>query len=139
MNLLGPPDVLGLSKRKLTVSPASSALMVIMSSRPAQRSILLMLFRFMPMEKARSDRKCSKPSDRSDSATRETWLESMACSEMPAVDTSKFASVTSSRIASRIYTDMIEMKVKHLLCTSKVSQHFVDGLNQADRNPPLSE
>lgn len=42
-------------------------------------SILSMLFRLSPMEKLRSQRKCSKPSDRRFSATRLTCELSMAC------------------------------------------------------------
>ncbi len=52
------------------------------------------------MEKVRSQRKCSKPSERSCSATSDTWLLSMACRLMPVLLTSKLASVISSRVAS---------------------------------------
>lgn len=52
------------------------------------------------MEKVRSQRKCSKPSERSCSATSDTWLLSMACRLRPALLTSKLASVISSRVAS---------------------------------------
>lgn len=68
--------------------------------RPRQAAARTMLFRFMPMLNERSARKCSKPSERRERATSETWEESMACSVMPPPLTSKLASVISSLTAS---------------------------------------
>jgi hypothetical protein len=75
-----------------------------LSSFAAHLSILAMLFRFMPIEKVRSQRKCSKPSLRRVRATRDTWELSMAWREMPLAVTSKLASVISSRVASSTFS-----------------------------------
>ena len=103
--------LLGLSNMNVTESPPSSALMVMISSFPAHLSILAMLVRFIPMEMLRSHRKCSKPSDLRSSATRATWLESMACNENPVEEQSKLASVTKSLMASNTF-------LSKLPCTS---------------------
>ncbi|KAJ8638145.1 hypothetical protein MRB53_012412 [Persea americana] len=78
---------------KVTVSALASALMVMMSSLLAHLRSLDTWLRFMPMERAQSQRKCLKSSDR---RRRATWLESMAWREKPRVEQSRLASDTRS-------------------------------------------
>ena len=59
---------LGVSKTKLTVSPLSSAFIVMMSSLPAHLSILAMLFRFMPAHS-----RCRPVPCRSTHSLRKIW------------------------------------------------------------------
>ena len=88
---------------KVMASALSSALSVTMSSLLQHLSTLPMDPRLMPSEMFLSHRKWSKPSARRSSPTSETWLESIACSEMPVPVQSKLASVTRSFIASVIF------------------------------------
>lgn len=111
-------NLLGLSNMKVTESPPSSALIVMISSLPAHLSILAMLVRFIPIEMLRSHLKCSKPSDLSNNATSATWLESMACKEKPVDAQSKLASVTRSFMASKTFFN-------RLPCTSRNSNIFL--------------
>lgn len=111
-------NLLGLSNMKVTESPPSSALIVMISSLPAHLSIFAMLVRFIPIEMLRSHLKCSKPSDLSNNATSATWLESMACKEKPVDAQSKLASVTRSFMASKTFFN-------RLPCTSRNSNIFL--------------
>ena len=88
------------SNMNVIASALSSALSVTMSPLLQHLSTLPIEPRLMPSEMFRSHRKWSKPSARSSSATSDTWLESIACSEIPVVEQSKLASVTRSFIAS---------------------------------------
>jgi len=66
------------SNMKVMESPLSSALSVTMSSLLQHLSTFPMEPRLMPSEMLRSQRKWSKPSERSSRATSDTWLESIA-------------------------------------------------------------
>lgn len=70
---------LGDSNMKVTVSALSWAFIVSVSSLLAHLRILAMLARFMPMDKFRSQRNLSKPSERRVSDTKDTCELSMAC------------------------------------------------------------
>ena len=91
----------------VTLSAWSCALTVMMSSLEAQRRILDMELRFMPMESWRSQRYLSNPSDPRLTETRDTWELSMAWSWMPVSAQSHVASVSKSFRDSRTY------KIKH--------------------------
>eukprot|EP00975_Prorocentrum_lima_P057229 12004366-Prorocentrum_lima.AAC.1 len=74
---------LALSNISDKLSLFSAARMVITSSLPAQRRILPRLAMLRPSWTLRSQRKRSKPSERSSNATNDTWEESIACRLKP--------------------------------------------------------
>ncbi|RDY12742.1 FT-interacting protein 1, partial [Mucuna pruriens] len=96
-------NVPGHSNKKVTVASLSSALTVMISSLPAQRSISAMILRLMGIEMERSHRKCSKASGwrRIDTAAKR--LGSLACREKPLLEQSKFTCCTRSLMASTTF------------------------------------
>lgn len=130
------------SNMNVTVSPSSAAFIVTISSFPAHFKILARLAKLMPARHVKagcqrhaapplhhaarrsptlspilmflSQRKCSKPSERSNIVTSDTWELSIAWSWKPALLQSKFASVTKSFTASTTF-------FSRLPCTSLAS------------------
>ena len=92
-----------LSKTRLRLSGASSALTVMMSSAWAARSTLVSEARLMPSARFRSQRYGAKLSALSIIDTSATCELSMACSAMPESLQSKLHSWTRSLMASTIY------------------------------------
>ena len=95
--------LLWLSKTNDTVSPESSALIVMLSSLLAHLRIFDSVLVSMPSVMFLSHLYGSKPSELIDSDTKLTWLLSMACTVKPLLAQSQLALGTKSFIASRTF------------------------------------